>query len=149
MILKVHKASSTYTVFTTVGCAMALSLVLILVGTPLHAASPNSDFTMQVRPRLCVLSPDEVMCTMQFAVTWSAATATDVCLTFAGELEALRCWQQEREGQFEMKVERRQSALVQLREANSDTLLLEEQIPIISRDKRDTRSRRRHAWSIL
>ncbi len=149
MILKVHKASSSCTVFTTVGCAMALSLVLILAGTPLYAASPPSGFAMQVRPRLCVLSPGESVCVMQFSVIWSATTATDVCLTFAGELEALRCWQQEREGEFEMKVERRQSALVQLREANSDTLLLEEHIPIISRDMRDTRSRRRHAWSIL
>ena len=149
MILKVHKASSAYTVFTTVGRSMALFLVFILASMSMHAASSPSGFAMQVRPRLCVLSPGEAVCAMQFAVTWSATTATDVCLIFAGELEPLRCWLQEREGAFEMQVERRQSALVQLREANSDILLLEEQIPIISRDKRDTRSRRRHAWSIL
>lgn len=147
MIQKVHKASEKYTVFKTVGCAMAL--VLILAATSLHAASPPIGFTMQVRPRLCVLSPGEDVCVMQFSVTWSARAAADVCLTLAGELEPLRCWQERSEGGFEMQIERRESALVQLREANSDTLLLEEQIPIISRDMRDTRSRRRHAWSIL
>jgi len=86
---------------------------------------------------------------MQFSVLWTAPAATDVCLALTGKQEPLRCWPERRGGEFDMPVGLQESALVQLRDANSDALLLEEQIPIISRDKRDMRTRRRHAWSIL
>lgn len=145
MAAKNHNSASAHTVFMTVGTAMCF----VFAATTLHAASTAGGFAMQVRPRLCVLTPGESVCVMQFSVTWSAPAATDVCLTLAGDLIPLQCWQSQRDGEFEMRVERRDSTLVQLRDANNDALLLEEQIPIISRDLRDTRTRRRHAWSIL
>lgn len=147
MAAEKHNSASAHTVLLTVGAAMTMCFVF--AASTLQAASPAGGFAMQVRPRLCVLMPGESVCVMQFSVTWSAPAATDVCLTLAGELAPLQCWQAQRDGEFEMRVERRDSTLVQLRDANNDALLLEEQIPIISRDLRETRTRRRHAWSIL
>ena len=149
MALERHKASKLHTVISTVGIAMALSCQGHVSGSSVHAASPSEGIAMQVRPRLCVLASGQSVCVMQFSVSWTAPAATDVCLTLTGKQEPLRCWQERRAGEFEMQVEWQESALVQLRDANSDALLLEEQIPIISRDKRDMRTRRRHAWSIL
>lgn len=147
MAVKTHNSSRAHTAYQAVG--VALGLCFLLATAAPQAASPTDGFAMQVRPRLCVLSPGDTLCVMEFSVTWSAPIATDVCLRIAGELMPLQCWQQRRDGAFEMQVARGESTLVQLRDANSDALLLEEQIPIISRDLRDTRTRRRHAWSIL
>ena len=147
MGVKRHKSSTLHTALMTVGCAFALHFQS--PWTAVSAANSDGEIQMQVRPRLCVLAPGESLCTMQFAVTWTASIATDVCLKIAGEIAPLQCWEAQRAGQFELSLARRATTVVELRDANSDVLLLEEQIPIISRDLRDTRTRRRHVWSIL
>ncbi len=147
MVEKKPKSSYRDTVQKSVAFPMAL--ILLLPMSVVDAAISPEGFEMFVRPRLCVLRPGEALCTMQFSVTWSAPLASDVCVQLVGDAAPLRCWQAQRSGEFAIPIERGNTTLVQLRESSSDSLLIEEQIPIIKRDLRDTRARRRHAWSIL
>ena len=48
-----------------------------------------------------------------------------------------------------MPVEREQNTTVQLVDPGTDAVLLESLIPVLTRELRDSRKRRRHVWSIL
>jgi hypothetical protein len=105
--------------------------------------------TLRVVPKLCVKPVGNELCAMQISATWTASTAMDVCLRFGEETEPLQCWQSQRQGELSVATEREGNTAVQLLDAHTLAVLSAVEISVIERDVRDTRRRRRHAWSIL
>lgn len=147
--IEAGKAKSGNTVHRTVG--RLIVCVLALFGWKLASAAAGTaeGFTLEVRPRVCVVMAGEVSCSMQLQVNWTAPQEADICLRFAGEEQALQCWQSRRQGAWNMPVEREQNTTVQLVDPGTDAVLLESLIPVLTRELRDSRKRRRHVWSIL
>lgn len=148
-VIEAGNAMTADTVQWTV--ARFIVCVLALIGWQLAcaAAITGEGMTLEVRPRVCVLMAGEESCSMQLQVRWTAPQETDICLRFAGEEQALQCWQSQRQGAWNMPVAREQNTTVQLVDPGTDAVLLESLIPVLTRELRDSRKRRRHVWSIL
>lgn len=137
------------TVCRTVGLPIACLLALFPWQFAEAATGAGENLTLEVRPRVCVRLASEETCAMHLQIRWQAEHERDVCLRFAGDENSLQCWQAQRQGVWEMSFERDNNTTVQLVDPVSEAVLLESLIPVISRDLRDTRRRRRHVWSIL
>jgi len=131
---------------------MAFLLLLAMVlpsGQSQVASAADSGYALQVRPRVCVTLASDSLCAMELEVSWSAPVLADVCLKIREEDAPLQCWQQRRSGGFAVALARDSNAMLQLLDAALETVLNEVEIAVVSRDLRDSRRRRRHAWSIL
>ncbi len=126
------------------------ALVLWMYPTAfLHAESPDDTVSLRVQPRICVMAAGEQTCAMQMLVSWVATSSMNVCLKFPEQVENLHCWQSQQTGEYTVAVSRVDNVSVQLLNAQTGEILSEVEIPVIKRDLRDTRRRRRHAWSIF
>tara|TARA_R110002072_G_scaffold170552_2_gene324157 strand:+ start:90722 stop:91189 length:468 start_codon:yes stop_codon:yes gene_type:complete len=124
-------------------------LLWICAPTFALATSVEEYVTLSAQPRICVMTPGEQVCSMQMLVSWTAVSDISVCLKFPEQAEALHCWQAQQQGEFSVSVSREENVSVQLLDAQTNQILSEVEIPVIKRDLRDTRRRRRHAWSIF
>ncbi|MGB4247585.1 MAG: DUF3019 domain-containing protein [Pseudohongiellaceae bacterium] len=142
-----------HTVSTTVGMRVRLVfLLLLMAGVPTdlsQVSAADSLYELQVRPRVCVTLASDSLCAMELEVSWSAPMAADVCLKLREDDTALQCWQQQRTGELTVALERDSNTMLQLLDASLETVLNEVEITVVSRDLKDSRRRRRHAWSIL
>lgn len=124
---------------------LAVMMVLMLAPGLLQADEIN----LQVQPRICVVAPGEQSCSLQLQVSWTSATLRDVCLHLNGQSDSLQCWQAQQAGTFSIALTQTHNILIQLLDAQNLEVLSELGIPVITRDLRDTRRRRRHAWSVF
>jgi hypothetical protein len=113
------------------------------------AAIAEAGVTLEARPQLCVIAPGEELCIAQMHLQWTAAIERDVCIGFAHQSEFLQCWEGEQRGEHRVDLAHNDNITVRLHDAQSGQVLAELDIPVIKRDLRDTRRRRRHAWSIF
>ena len=141
--------SSGFTTASRLASLALLTLCLPTDGRRTDAAEPGAGFDLQVKPQVCVTLDADSPCTMQLQVSWSADTASDVCLRLAQTSAMLECWQQASSGSFDMDFARQTDAVFQLLDADSEAVLQEAGVSVVSRDLRDTRRRRRHVWSLL
>lgn len=131
-------------------CVIFLLLTVALPsGQSQVVSAAESLYELQVRPRVCVTLASDSLCAMELEVSWSAPVLADVCLKLRDDDSALQCWQQQRSGEFAVTLERDSNAMLQLLDASLQTVLNEVEITVVSRDLKDSRRRRRHAWSIL
>jgi len=86
---------------------------------------------------------------MDLRLSWTATTASDVCIRIEGGDSMLHCWQQQRGGELEVALQRQDSAVFHLLDTRSLTVLDQAEVTVVSRDLRDSRRRRRHVWSII
>jgi hypothetical protein len=142
------------TAFSAVGLSMAVRLVSVLLfwmGAPalLQATTLGQEVTLHAQPRICVVPAGEQSCSLQLQVTWTSVTPRNVCLQLHGQSTTLQCWQAQQSGDFSMMLAQTENILIQLLDAQNFEVLSEVGIPVIKRDLRDTRRRRRHAWSVF
>lgn len=142
------------TAIMSVGSAIPMCLLAALVfwtaaPASLQAAADDEINTLRVQPRLCVMPADQQTCSMQLVVTWRVAKNRNVCLQLPGEAQFLQCWQAQQSGEFSMTLARAENVNLHLLDAQTLEVLGDVEIPVIKRDLRDTRRRRRHAWSIF
>lgn len=116
--------------------------------TAAHAQAA-AEFSLQVRPSICVSYDNEAPCRMSMQVSWQATVMTDVCLLQAGREDVLACWDNAREGSTEVQYADTNDVQYRLVDAKSRDLLAEADVVVINRDLRSSRKRRRHVWSIL
>lgn len=135
------------------GVPFLLVLVLVLLANPLFSASiaanEPDEVELRVRPLVCVTLASDSDCEMALRVSWSTPAASDVCVRLEDGETMLRCWQQRRAGEFEMTLQRRDNAIVQLLDSETSVVLDQAEVTVVSRDLRDSRRRRRHVWSII
>lgn len=126
----------------------ALAGVGLLVGSNANAQDA-AEFSLQVRPSICVSYDNEAPCRMSMQVSWQATIMTDVCLLQADREDPLACWDNAREGSTEVQYADTNDVQYRLVDAKSRDLLAEADVVVINRDLRSSRKRRRHVWSIL
>ena len=138
------------TAFFAVGWSIAVRLLAVMMFWLLAPGVLQADeISLQAQPRLCVVPAGEQHCSLQLQVSWTAATLRDVCLHLNGQTESLQCWQAQQAGTFSIALTQTHNILIQLLDAQNLEVLREVDIPVIKRDLRDTRRRRRHAWSVF
>ena len=130
----------------TVFCA---ALSGIAAPTLLQAATNDPAASLRVQPRLCVMTAADEVCVMQLQVVWTTVVERNVCLHLPDQQQTLPCWQAQQAGEFSLTIARAENVSVQLLDEQTREVLSEVEIPVIQRDLRDTRRRRRHAWSIF
>jgi len=133
-----------------VGWSIAVrSLAMMLFWLSVPGLLQADEVSLQAQPRLCVVPVGEQSCSLKLQVSWTSATFRDVCLHLNGQPESLQCWQAQQAGTFSVALTQTQNILIQLLDAENLEVLSEVGIPVITRDLRDTRRRRRHAWSVF
>ena len=142
------------TVSNTVGPGTSLKIPGLILTTLLMflsatSAAATDDISLQARPQLCVVPPGEHLCSMQLQLSWTAQRDRNVCISLSHLPEPLQCWQTAQQGDHSVEFTHDANITVRLQDAQTGQVLAELDIPVLKRDLRDTRRRRRHAWSIF
>jgi Protein of unknown function (DUF3019) len=133
--------------------AASLLAVLPAILTPALASDTEGTLKLTVRPVLCILDRQTPHCNMSFLVHWESDHSGYYCLFTNFATAPLRCWSEERAGEF---TEQRlvseafryfmtpgaSDAESELAAVTVDVLRVDDQ------DRRRTR-RSRHVWDIL
>lgn len=112
-------------------------------------AQTSGEFSLQVRPSICVSYDNEAPCRMSMQVSWEATVVSDVCLLQAEQQEPLACWDNASSGATEVQYADTRDVQYRLVTAKTRDILAEADVVVINRDLRSSRKRRRHVWSIL
>jgi|GEM_PF-797025 len=121
----------------------------LLLPVSIPAVAAEAGVTLEAHPQLCVIAPGEELCVVQMHLQWTTARERDVCIGFAHQPDFLQCWVGQQRGDHRVDLAYDENITVRLHDAQSGQILAELDIPVIKRDLRDTRRRRRHAWSIF
>jgi len=128
----------------------ALALFCLLPLWPGSAtAQDDQQYTLSVRPSICVSYNSDEPCTMAVQARWQGSDPADVCLREGQGVPLLQCWEDSDNGSVELEYSSSVDGLYQLIEEASLGVLAETEIKVINRDLRSSRKRRRHVWSIL
>lgn len=135
--------------FFTSGASILVTLLWVLVALAAPSVTADEGVALSAQPRLCVIAPGDELCQLQLRLSWTAEQNRDVCLKLAEQTGFLQCWQARRQGDYTVELTRENNISVLLQDAETGQILSQIDIPVIKRDLRDTRRRRRHAWSIF
>ena len=135
----------------TPGHLAALTLAAFVCAAPAGNASEEDapDYTLSVRPSICVSYNSEEPCEMSMEVSWEGTVPNDVCIREAMLTPMLRCWENSNGGSVAIDYSNTVDVRYQLVEEDSLGVLAETEVKVINRDLRVSRKRRRHVWSIL
>ena len=134
----------------TQGTRLAVVLACLLPLLSVRAvAQEGSQYSLSVRPSICVSYNSDEPCTMAVQAEWQSNDPADVCLRDAQVAPPLRCWEDSNSGSAALEYSSTVDGLYQLIEEASLGVLAETEIKVINRDLRSSRKRRRHVWSIL
>ena len=117
------------------------------------AMAAASEPVLTVRPDLCVVTPQQPQCSVDFRLRWQVPGSGDYCVLASPEPERpLQCWVAARRGTHgESRVVTRSfDYLLERSGANGAPLVRTpvQVLPARSDDRRRNR-RRRHVWSVL
>lgn len=116
--------------------------------TSADASSSLPLIQFSIKPRLCVLNAGEEVCHDELQVKWESAMTRSLCLYQSDKTEPLRCWENERRGEYQFELTASVSTDFQLREKISDKPLSDQRFQVVYNDKR-YRKARRNPWSFF
>lgn len=144
---KINQARELFSKGNHLAPLAAAALLLAIPGQASESSAP--EYTLLVRPSICVSYDSEAPCTMSMQVSWEGEAPADVCLRDALATPMLHCWQDTDRGSVAIDYANTVDVRYQLVEETSQGVLAEAEVKVINRDLRDSRKRRRHVWSIL
>lgn len=102
-----------------------LSWLLAVTLLPLCVAAAKEVVTasMYIKPQRCVSLIEGQMCHVTLDVNWEASETGEYCLYQTGRKEAITCWENQRQGRFEMELQTNKNVNYELRQKNNDTVL--------------------------
>lgn len=112
------------------------------------AAAPLPPTSLELTPKLCVLSSKESVCDSRIDIKWVREQPLLLCLFDKEIVSPLRCWQETTKGEFKYQVNTDHSLTFQLRKQHDDTLLASEIYQVI-RAQAQYRQRRRKPWNFF
>ena len=127
------------------------TLVLVsffLLATRVEAEAPLSPTSLELTPKLCVLSSKEPVCDSLIDIKWAQEQPLLLCLFDKEIASPLRCWQEQTRGEFQYQLDTDHSLTFQLRKQQDDTLLASEVYQVI-RAQAQYRQRRRKPWNFF
>jgi hypothetical protein len=113
-----------------------------------QAAAPRPSTSLELTPKLCVLSNKEPVCNSRIDIKWAREQPLLLCLFEKALASPLRCWQEQTQGEFQYQVNTDHSLTFQLRKQQDDTLLASEIYQVI-RAQAQYRQRRRKPWNFF
>ena len=125
-------------------------LVLMLCLGAADAALAN-EYTLKVKPRLCIVSEEQPACDAPLEAVWAAPASGNYCLYQQGQTQPLQCWNGASAGRYAANTTIRAPLLLQLTNTSDGSTVARAEVEVLSEDNSDRRRkrRRRHVWSIL
>lgn len=106
-----------------------------------------ADIGVKVKPRLCVLSTNESLCSDEVEISWKAKENTSVCLYQHASEKPLHCWQNVNKGKIKKHIGADSSVKFYLRDLEQK-LLASASFEVIQ-DHKKYRRARRNPWSFF
>jgi len=126
---------------------------IVYAGTLLYSSLPIAAVSLpatslELTPKLCVLTNNEPVCHSHIDIKWAREQPLLLCLFDKEIANPLRCWEKQRKGQFHYQINTDHSLTFQLRKQHDDTLLASEIYQVI-RAQAQYRQRRRKPWNFF
>jgi hypothetical protein len=113
------------------------------------AADPaRPPIELKLRPRVCTLSEDETTCTTTVHAQWRSSRNESLCLLIVDQPHIRRCWENHTQGVYSVEVSFSNDLVVELRDAERESVLASQAIAVI-REALLLRHKRRPPWSIF
>ena len=125
---------------------LSACLALFAISTPAIANSGSGDIVLSIKPGLCLLATGETECRDSLLIKWKARQPYSLCLYQETADSSLYCWSAVREGEYQFEFAASETTDFELRDQQSDQLLISKSFKILTRE---TGSRRRNPWSFF
>lgn len=115
------------------------------------AALPSHANELSVTPKLCITDSPQKQCKLPLEFNWQTDNHGNYCLIQEATRDALQCWQQNRQGQWQSVYTVSDQELFWLTEDGQSQPLAETAIEVLSTYTEDRRRnrRRKHVWSLM
>jgi hypothetical protein len=137
------------------GCLAGFALLTANASGGATAASTRvasevngNSIQLELSPRVCTLSAGDENCDTVVTAQWRAPRDESLCLLIVGQPQIRQCWENLAEGVYTVRLVFNQDLLVELRDAQLQTVLASEAIAVIKEALR-LRRKRRQPWDIL
>lgn len=133
-----------------VGAALAANGIALMITLPLAALADDDQVKLSVKPVLCIVDQRTPSCDMAFLVAWQSQREGYYCVTCDLDGEPLRCWSDERAGEFEDERSVLEDFSYMISEGNGQPPLDAVTVEVVRMDSDDRRRKRRtrHVWDI-
>jgi hypothetical protein len=121
-------------------------LFLSTAGAAADAARPPVE--LKLRPRVCTLSADDTACNTTVHAQWRSKRNESLCLLIVDQPHIRHCWENHTAGVYSVEVSFSEDLVVELRDAERDSVLASQAIAVI-RQALQLRHRRRQPWNIF
>lgn len=101
-----------------------------------------------IKPRLCVLIEKGDVCHDRVEAEWSSIEARSLCLYQSGKKDALQCWKNATQGEYQFDLAARASMDFQLRDYDTYQPVSNQRFQVVFNDKK-YRRQRRNPWSFF
>lgn len=95
---------------------------------------------------MCVLAETQTECRDTLRIKWKSAQQYSLCLYQKAEDQSLYCWRAAHEGEYQFAFAASETTEFELRDLNSQEILIARAFKILTRE---SRSRRRNPWSFF
>lgn len=120
----------------------------IFLSTALPAQSDTDKTQLTLKPKLCVLTEKEKMCSDQLKIHWSTGAVQSLCLYRSDQKKYLKCWQKQNQGAYDYLIHTKDSITFDLRKTDESIPLVSTTFQVI-RDQKKYRRKRRNPWSFF
>lgn len=130
---------------------LALWVALCAVANGAAAANEvrhRDPIQLELRPRICTLSARDEQCDTVIEAQWRSKHDESLCLVIVGRPEIKRCWENFSAGIYTLKLAFSEDLVVELRDAQLQTVLVSAAITVI-REALQLRRKRRQPWNIF
>lgn len=129
----------------------AVTILVLVAGANVSVAHASEDFSLDVKPVLCIIDRRTPNCDMNFLITWTSATPGYYCLFNQFATTPLRCWYEANAGQHQEQRIVDTGFQYWLAEDGSDEPLVAVAVEVMTTDTGDRRRKRRtrHIWDLL
>ncbi|NJO12879.1 MAG: DUF3019 domain-containing protein [Gammaproteobacteria bacterium] len=125
-----------------------LTLCAVLAGAaPAGAAEPGR-IQLDVTPRLCTLTAEDVSCDTVVKAEWRSPQNESLCLLIAGRPEIRQCWENHAQGRYSLALVFSEDLILELRQLQNQELVASQAIRVI-REALQLRRKRRPPWGIF
>jgi hypothetical protein len=110
--------------------------------------APRPAIELKVRPRVCTLAGEDTTCNTTVHAQWHSSRNESLCLLIVDRPHIRHCWENHAEGVYSVEVVFSEDLIVELRDAERDSVLASQAIAVI-RQALQLRHKRRPPWNIF
>lgn len=112
-------------------------------------ARENYQLELDIVPKVCVIGRSNDYCHEAVVVEWRSRAPLNVCLAVDVDHNFAFCWSDVKEGKFEWEQKTQQDITFLMQSPNGQHTYGSASLSVVKTQNRQTRRRRRHAWSLF